>query len=105
MPEKLPHVRPITYFTEVWTELDAALLKAELNNSRYQAHWEAYTLLLALRAWVKFPWSGPILVVGDALGVLAAFVQMSAKSTGINAMAREAALLMAPLGRELGAVH
>eukprot|EP00971_Amphidinium_carterae_P042829 841694-Amphidinium_carterae.1 len=30
---------------------------------------------------------------------------MSAKSPGINSMAREAALLLAPLGRELGAVH
>ena len=48
---------------------------------------------------------GPITAVGDAEGIIYDLVQMRAKSNKINNIAKEMALHLAPLGRELSGIH
>ena len=64
-------------------------------------------LLLAVRtgAPVIFGSRGTLRVVGDALGVLQGAVKIKAKDGIINAIFMELALLFAPVGAELSAVH
>eukprot|EP00971_Amphidinium_carterae_P270398 5365364-Amphidinium_carterae.1 len=87
---------PTAHMWTAWTAEDAELLEACIGSSASQAIFEAFTLLLAIRAWVDFPWHGPIRLIGDAQGVLTVFVKMSSRAAVINAIAREAALVLAP---------
>ena len=62
---------------------------------------------MAIATWspVVFSSRGKLLVLGDALGILQAAVRFKAKDAGINALYMEMALLFAPHGAELSAVH
>ena len=71
------------------------------------ARWEAYMLLCAFRAWdrVIASSSGAPLAVGDALGMLHGAVKFKSKDPAINCIFMELALLFAPRGGTLSAVH
>eukprot|EP00971_Amphidinium_carterae_P349156 6490871-Amphidinium_carterae.1 len=97
-PEAMDTTSPTAHMWTAWTAQDAELLEACIGSSASQATFEAFTLLLAIRAWVDFPWHGPIRLIGDAQGVLTVFVKMSSRAAVINAIAREAALVLAPRG-------
>ena len=64
-------------------------------------------LLLAVRSWalIVFRSRSVLRLVGDALGVLQGAVKFKAKYPAINALFMELALLFAPVGAELSAVH
>ena len=64
-------------------------------------------LLIAVRTWapVIFGSRGLLCLVGDALGVLQGAVKFKAKDLVINAIFMDLALLFAPVGAELSAVH
>eukprot|EP00971_Amphidinium_carterae_P082490 1631335-Amphidinium_carterae.1 len=80
-PEALDTTPPTAYTWTAWTSEDEALLEASIGSSASQAIFEAFTILLAIRAWANFPWHGPIRLIGDAQGVLTVFVRMSSKSS------------------------
>ena len=62
-------------------------------------------MLLALRLWINSPYRGMIRILGDAEGVLSGIVRLAAKSPQVNLIALEAALILAPTGRQLEALH
>ena len=49
--------------------------------------------------------SGPVVVAGDAEGVLCDLVQLRGKAPAINEIAKEVALHLAPQGRDLAGLH
>ena len=59
---------------------------------------------MCVQIWVDLT-LGPITAVGDAEGVIYELVQMRAKSSKINSIAKEIAMHLAPLGRELAGIH
>ena len=61
-------------------------------------------MLLGLRLWLPRV-MGKIVVVGDALGVLAAAIKQAARSGPVNEIVKEMALALAPLGAAVEAVH
>jgi hypothetical protein len=55
--------------------------------------------------WVTVDKPGPVIVVGDAEGVIYDIVQLRGRSPSINMVAKEVALLLAPQGRDLQGLH
>jgi len=60
-----------------------------------------------VRTWapIIFGSRGTLRLIGDALGVLQGAVRFKAKDAAINGIFMELALLFAPVGAELSAVH
>ena len=71
------------------------------------ARWEAFCLLLAVRAWqqVIFASTGALVAMGDALGMLFGAVRFKSKDPGINLIFMEVALVFAPRGATIEAMH
>jgi hypothetical protein len=95
---------PAQYWHLKWTRVHEVLASAAIGEPGSQATWEAFTMLLCVKIWVDHT-LGPITAVGDAEGIIYDLVQMRAKSTKINNIAKEMALHLAPLGRELSGIH
>jgi len=64
-------------------------------------------LLIAVRTWapIVFKSRGTLRLIGDALGILQGAVKFKAKDAAINALFMELALLFAPVGAEISAMH
>ena len=70
-----------------------------------QARWEAYMFLLAVRQWIRPGLRGRITLVGDAEGILGSLTAFRSDDHVINSISKEMALVLAPLGFELGAIR
>ncbi len=102
------HEAPIaTYWCRTWTDADARLLGTTIGSASGQALWEAYAMLRAAITW--FPLlsasEGKLAVCGDALGVLHDAVRFRARDPMLNLITAELALVLAPLGVTLDAIH
>jgi hypothetical protein len=95
---------PDEYFSVTWTPEHAKLIRGVIGDPGSQASWEAFAFLLAVKLWV-INVSGPIVVAGDAEGVLCDLIQLRGKSPEINEIAKEIALHLAPQGRDLAGLH
>ena len=60
---------PDAFVTTEWTQEDEILLSTRRRDSAYQATWEAFMVLLAIRHFVTAKVRGRIWLVGDAMGV------------------------------------
>ena len=96
---------PDQWLAVTWTAEDEELLGCRIGDPAGQATWEAFALLLCLREWAVGTWRGPLTIIGDAEGVMAGLITLGARSPPVNAIAREAVLLLAPWGRHLRGVH
>ena len=72
-----------------------------------QARWEALALTFSVAQWGHEVRSAaaPIHFVGDAQGVLQGITALRARDAGVNLVAMELALRLAPAGLELAATH
>ena len=61
--------------------------------------------LLALREWARPGLRGKITIVGDAEGILGSLTAFRSDDPIINNISKEVALVLAPLGFELAAIH
>ena len=106
-PAAVVDSRPDEYFSCQWTAADERRLSAKRGDPASQARWEALALLLALSTWRArvLDEALPVHFVGDALGVLHGRTSLRARDPGVNAIAMEMALLLAPGGLELAATH
>jgi hypothetical protein len=95
---------PDEYFSVTWTPEHAKLIRGVIGDPGSQAVWEAFAFLLAVKLWVN-QISGPIVVAGDAEGMLCDLIQLRGKSQAINEIAKEIALHLAPQGRDLAGLH
>jgi hypothetical protein len=100
-------IQPWAYIAHCWDSTDMQLASANVLDSAGHARWECYMLLLALHTWstVVFQSRGVLRIIGDALGVLHSAVRFKSQDPVINVMCMELALLFAPHGSELEAVH
>ena len=98
---------PLQYLAVGWGPAEAALLVCKVGSPDGQARWEAYTALLAVAAWLDLVTDPCVdaLLVGDALGVLHGAVALHSQDPIINKVFGEIALLLAPSGASLGALH
>ena len=90
------------FVSTVWTREAAELLHTRRGDPAPQATWEAFMALPAIRHFVSQMLRGKIILV---LGVWYGMVRMSAKSHKIHEVAKEEALLLAPLGHQLVGIH
>ena len=75
--------------------------------TRPQARWEALALLNAVAQWhaVILEHTCGVHFVGDAQGVLQGMTALRARGPGVNVVAMEVALRLAPAGLLLAATH
>ena len=97
----------LAYFSIQWTDADLSLVRVERGDPAGQARLEALALLTALCTWAKIleQAQGQLVVRGDALGVLYDVLRFRAHDTVLNDLAGEMALITAPWGVDLRAVH
>ncbi len=95
------------YWQRRWTAVDERTLEATRGDPASQARWEAFSMLLAVHAWMPLLHvsEGKLVICGDALGVLQDAVKFRGRDPIINTVMAELALLLAPLGVELEGVH
>ena len=98
-------VRPLAWLSCLWQAEDASLLQCKIGEPDGQARWEAFMFAIALRQWIRPGLTGRIVIVGDAEGVISSLTKLKSKDWIINSMAKEVALLLAPLGLSLIGLH
>jgi hypothetical protein len=106
-PESIKAITPWAYLAVQWDEQDEQVASATIGDCSSQARWEFYMLLLAIVTWqpVIFRSKGTLRIIGDALGIMHNAVRFKSKDAVINLMCMEVALVFAPRGAELEAVH
>ena len=97
----------IAYWAGSWTDEDLNMLQIKRGDPAGQARLEAFTLLHSVNAWRKIlsTATGSLAVMGDALGVLHDARKFRAKDAVLNSIMAELALIIAPMGHDLRAVH
>ena len=88
-----------------WSAADHKRIGAHVKDPAAQALWEAYALLLALRCWEKVlvANAGPLVIRGDAQGVLQAVVARRARQPSLNQIVAEMALSLSASSHDLSA--
>ena len=99
--------KPMCFTHKAWEEVDAHNSGGVVGECAAQARWEAYTLVATIELWHKviFASRGRLVVIGDPLGDLYGAVKFRSKDPWINRMFLRLALLFAPRGDTLEAVH
>jgi hypothetical protein len=103
----LDSLPPMAFMHHAWTPYHEHLVQASIGDPGSQARWEALALLVAFRTWnpVVSASSGLPVVVGDALGMLYGAARFRSKDTQVNKIFMELALLAAPRGTTIEAMH
>ena len=98
---------PDAWFEVTWTATDFLAIGAEKGVAAFQPHWEAYAMLLALWTWRQLlqAQNGPLMLRGDAFGVLQSIVARRAKQHSLNMLMAEAQLILGHSGYDLCAAH
>ena len=106
-PDELKHITPWAYLAVGWDRQDEVLATASIGCCASQARWEYYMMLLAIVTWrsIIFQSKGKLRILGDALGIMHSAVRFKSKDPVINLMCMEMALIFAPAGAELEAIH
>lgn len=100
-----PRRAPDAFFSAAWNIEDEMLLDANVGDPASQATFEAFAALLAIRTFVRPDMRGTVAIVGDALGVWHGIVRFSVRSRQVNDVAKEVAMHLAPMGRDLVGIH
>ena len=105
--ELLSATQPWAWISTRWTEIDERRAGASIGDAGGQARWEAYMAVGAIKKWAgpALEARGGITVVGDALGVMFGASVLRSKDRRINMLLQELALVFAPRGFSLDAVH
>ena len=105
--EAIRSLTPWAWMQRRWTTYDETIAESSINDPGSQARWEAYAIISALIYWAKvaFETRGTVTVIGDALGVMFGANALHSADAHINRLFMELALVVAPNGRSLEAVH
>ena len=105
--ETLTAAKPWAWAAHRWTHHDEVLAAGARDDPGSQARWEAYAAVSALFLWKKIALEtrGGIALVGDALGVLFGTAVLRSKDKQINKLMQELALVLAPSGNSIEALH
>ena len=98
---------PDAWLALAWTQSDRRALCAEEGDPAFQAHWEAYALLIAVWSWRHLlkAEAGPLTVRGDAKGVLQSVVARRSKNPTINLIVAELQLALSHTDYDIFATH
>ena len=102
------HLQPmVSFWASAWTDDELSLLQVKRGDPAGQARLEAFTLLHSVSTWRRIlaTASGTLAIMGDALGVLHDAQKFRAKDSVLNSIMAELALLIAPMGHDLRAIH
>ena len=102
------HRQPyISYWHDTWTDEELELLQIVRGDPAGQARLEAWTMLYSHYVWkdILREASGGLAVMGDALGVLHGAQKFKANDAVLNLIMAEAAIILAPMGRDIRAIH
>ena len=102
------HQQPyVAYWHDEWTSAELELLQVIRDDPAGQARLEAWTMLCSIVVWkdILRKADGGLAVMGDALGVLHGAQKFKSNDAVLNLIMAEAALILAPMGRDLRAVH
>ena len=102
------HLQPmLSFWAGAWTDEELKLLQIKRGDPAGQARLEAFTLLHSVSTWRKIlsTSSGSLAIMGDALGVLHDAQKFRARDSVLNAVMAELALIIAPMGHDLRAIH
>ena len=105
--DTLAAATPWVWAARRWVRHDEDVAQGWIGEPGSQARWEAYAAVAVIRLWSKviFAASGGLTVVGDALGVLFGASALHSKDSHINKLFMELALILAPTGRCVEAIH
>ena len=105
--QSLAAATPWAWMARRWTTYDENVAQGWIGDPGSQARWEAYAAISAVMLWSKaiFAARGTLTIVGDALGVLFGTSALHSKDVHINRLLMELALVLAPTGRTLEAIH
>ena len=95
------------YIITVWSQEDHDRLGAEQGKPDFQADWEAYMLLLAVKTWSGRinDHTGNLVFRGDAKGVLQGVLANRARNPRINLIVAEISLVLSGSSHKLTAEH
>ena len=98
---------PFAWWSHAWGSEDEAIIEAKIGEAAGQARWEAYALLVCFVVWGPLLASarGKVAVVGDAEGVLHAYMRFKADCPKVNEIMMEIAVRIAPTGRDTCTFH
>ena len=97
----------VAFWAGEWTDDELGRINVARGDPAGQARLEALTLLHSVHVWRRIirESTGTLAVMGDALGVLHDARKFRAKDPVLNELMAELALLIAPMGQELQAIH
>ena len=97
----------MSYLALSWGPQHRKLVGTAIADTADMGRWEAFCLLIAVKTWssVIGASSGSLVAVGDALGMLHGATRFKAKGPGINRTFMEMALVFAPQGSTVEALH
>ena len=97
----------LTYMSVLWSDADLHAVKVTRGDPAGQARLEALALLTAPNTWAKLiaDAQGRLVIRGDALEFLFDVLRFRARDPVLNDLAGEMALLTAPWGVDLRAIH
>ena len=97
----------VAYWADTWTDEELAMLQVTRGDPAGHARLEAFTLLHSIHTWrsILCVATGSLSVMGDALGVLHDAQNIRAADPILNLIMAELALVIAPMGHELRAIH
>ena len=102
------HRQPmLAFWADTWADEELDLLQIKRGDPAGQARLEAFTLLHSVHTWRKLLSSatGSLAIMGDALGVLHDAQKFKANDVTLNSIMAELALVIAPMGHDLRAIH
>jgi len=95
---------PQRWFADPITDADLLRLRARRGVSDFNTLWEALAVLVAVQLWAPLRGRWAVWVRSDSLATLLALRSLKARSTALNILVREFALLVAELDLELVAL-
>lgn len=103
----LMQVTPFAFMHASWSPTHCVAAGARRGQCADQARWETYCMVLAVHTWQKviYATTGRPILIGDALGIMNAAVRFRSKDPTINIMLMELALVTAPIGADIEAIH
>ena len=98
---------PFAWWSHAWGPDDETVIGAKIGEAAGQARWEAYALLICFIVWgpLLLTARGKVAVVGDAEGVLHAYMRFKADCPKVNEIMMELAVRIAPTGRDTCTFH
>eukprot|EP00971_Amphidinium_carterae_P348125 6490334-Amphidinium_carterae.1 len=98
--------KPVAFFAEAISEFDLSLFGAELGDSKWQAEWELYCILLAVHTWQEeLSKAGVVVLQADAMAALHVTARQAGRTSAMNSLAAEVSIRLERCGCTIVPLH